>query len=103
MLETHGEKVAEHVASFEARQVDAIKGLVQYEDIDCDFEETRIVDVCLYDKGRKKIKADLKKVVDAGISTAKDILYHEDRAAEEVRKNNSEQLAPDTCPTKCRY
>ncbi|KAJ4346323.1 uncharacterized protein N0V89_010252 [Didymosphaeria variabile] len=84
VLQTHGKKVAEHVASFEARQVDAIRDLVSCEDVDCDFEETTVMDVCLYDKGREKIKADLERAVDADISTASNIGYYEDREAEEV-------------------
>lgn len=40
VLDKYGKDVAEHVASFEARQVDAIKDLVQREQVDCDFEET---------------------------------------------------------------
>lgn len=91
MLSTHGKEVAEHVASFEARQIGAIKALVKREDVDCDFEETRVVDVCLYKKGKEKIKADLERVVDADISTARDIGYSEDREAEQVCHTRSIQ------------
>jgi glycine/D-amino acid oxidase-like deaminating enzyme len=84
LLETHGIQVAEHVASFEARQVDAIRELVAREQIDCDFEETRVVDVCLYPEGRHKMKASIDKTVEAGISTAKTIKYFPGRQAEEV-------------------
>lgn len=85
VLETHGKAVAEHVASFEARQVDAIKDLVQHEDADCDFEETKVVDVCFYNAGRDKIKADLVRVAKAGISTAKEVEYSSGSEAERVR------------------
>jgi hypothetical protein len=84
VLETHGKEIAEHVASFETRQVDAIKDLVQREKIDCDFEETKVTDVCLYNGGRDKIKADIAKLVEADISTAKGIKYSSDSEAEKV-------------------
>jgi glycine/D-amino acid oxidase-like deaminating enzyme len=84
LLKTHGKAVAEHVASFETRQINAIKELVAREHIECDFEETRVVDVCLYPEGRDKIKADLDQITRAGISTAKTIRYVSGRHAEEV-------------------
>ncbi|KAH6639904.1 FAD dependent oxidoreductase [Boeremia exigua] len=84
ILETHGKAVAEHVASFEARQVVAIKDLVQREGIDCDFEETTVADVCFYNGGRDKIKADLARVAKAGISTAKEVEYSSGIEAEKV-------------------
>lgn len=84
MLETHGKAVAEHVATFEARQVDVIKELVQRENCDCDFEETRVTDVCFYKAGCEKIKADLAKIAKANISTAKGIEFTLGSEAEEV-------------------
>ncbi|KAF9695241.1 hypothetical protein EKO04_007212 [Ascochyta lentis] len=84
VLETHGKAVAEHVASFEAHQVEAIRDLVKREGIDCDFEETKVADVCFYNAGRDKIKADLAKVAKAGISTAQEIEYSEGSEAERV-------------------
>ncbi|KAF2028094.1 FAD dependent oxidoreductase [Setomelanomma holmii] len=84
LLETHGKAVAEQVASFEARQVDSIKELVAREHIDCDFEETRVVDVCLYPECRNKMGAKIEKIAEAGISTAKMIKYVSGVQAEEV-------------------
>ncbi|KAH6861523.1 hypothetical protein AA0118_g6596 [Alternaria tenuissima] len=84
VLETHGKAVAEHVATFEARQVDAIKELVRREHCDCDFEETRVTDVCFYEAGRDKIRADIAKIAKADISTAKGIKFTSGSEAEEV-------------------
>ena len=42
ILKTHGPAVAEHVASFEARQVEEVKAFLEREGIECDFEETRV-------------------------------------------------------------
>jgi glycine/D-amino acid oxidase-like deaminating enzyme len=84
VLETHGKEVAEHVATFEARQVGAIKSLVAQENIDCDFEETRVKDICLYPEGRDEMKRMIDKITKAGISTAKDISYVAGTQAEEA-------------------
>lgn len=84
MLKTHGKAVAEHVASFEARQVDEIEKLVQRLGIVCDFEKTRITDVCLYDSGRDKINSDLDRLAKADMSTVHSIQYHAGGEAEKV-------------------
>ncbi|KAF2716175.1 FAD dependent oxidoreductase [Polychaeton citri CBS 116435] len=82
VLKTHGKAAAEHVASFEARQVSEIRDLVQREEVDCDFEEVRVTDVCLYSAGRDKIKGDLVSLAEANISTAEKIKYQSDTEAE---------------------
>ncbi|KAH3974967.1 hypothetical protein HBH70_089000 [Parastagonospora nodorum] len=84
VLDTHGKEVAEHVASFEARQVGAIRELVARENIECDFEETRVVDVCLYSQGQHRMKAAIDKTTRAGISTAKTVNYTSGAKAEEI-------------------
>jgi hypothetical protein len=86
VLETHGPEVAEHVASFETRQIDAIRDLVQQEDIDCDFEEGQVTDVCLYKEGREQMKTSLARISKANVSTAKGIRFSPDGEAEMVRK-----------------
>lgn len=84
VLDTHGQEVAEHVASFEARQIGAIRELVAREKIECDFEETRVVDVCLYRQGQHQMKAAIDKITRAGISTAKTVKYTSGADAEEI-------------------
>lgn len=84
MLDSHGPVVAEHVASFEQRQVDAIRDLVKREQIDCDYEDTKVMDVCMYPQGRDKMKANIEKITQAGISTAKTIKFFTGKEAEEV-------------------
>lgn len=84
VLDTHGKEVAEHVASFEARQISAIRQLVARENIECDFEETRVVDVCLYPQGQHRMKAAIDKITRAGISTAKPVKYTSGAKAEEI-------------------
>ena len=85
VLDTHGQAAAEHVASFEQRQVDAVKELVERENIDCDFEETRVIDVCTYPEGRDKMRATIDKITKANVSTAKMISFFAGKEAEEVR------------------
>lgn len=72
------------MASFEARQVEEIKHFVEREGIDCDFEETRVVDVCFYDAGRDKIKSDLASLAKADISTAREVRYYSGDESEKV-------------------
>ncbi|KAK7923795.1 FAD dependent oxidoreductase, partial [Apiospora marii] len=73
VLETHGPEVAEHVASFEARQVQEVQDLIQSRGIDCDFEETWVSDVCFDEAGSRNTGLALSKAVAAGISTAQTI------------------------------
>lgn len=72
------------MASFEARQVKEVKDYVEREGIDCDFEETRVFDVCLHKAGRDKAEADLAAITDADISTARDMGVFLDKKAEDV-------------------
>ena len=72
------------MASFEARQVREVKDYVEREGIDCDFEETRVLDVCLHEAGREKAEADLAALTDAGISTVREVGYYSHTKAEEV-------------------
>jgi hypothetical protein len=83
-LKTHGKAVAEHVASFEARQVKEVKDFVEREGIDCDFEETKVVDVCFYEAGRDKVKSDLARLAEADISTVRDVEFYSGAESEEV-------------------
>lgn len=72
------------MASFEARQVQEIKAFVEREGIDCDFEETRVCDVWVHEAGRAKVKADLASLVEANISTAREVKYYSGKDSEEV-------------------
>ncbi|EME47906.1 hypothetical protein DOTSEDRAFT_167338 [Dothistroma septosporum NZE10] len=83
-LEKHGKEAAEEVASFEARQVKEVQKLVEEENIDCDFVVTRAIDVCLYEAAKRDLKSGLDKLKQAGISTASEVLYSDERSAEGV-------------------
>ena len=72
------------MASFEALQVKEVKDYVEREGIDCDFEETRVFDVCLHEAGRNKAKTDLAALEDAEISTFRELGSFFDADAEEV-------------------
>jgi len=94
VLENHRKEFAEHVSSFEACHIDAIKDMVVREGIDCDFETTKVHDVYFYDAGRNQTKATLARLVNAGISTAKDVRYRSGTEAEEVRRLTSGDYGP---------
>ncbi|KAF3010072.1 hypothetical protein E8E13_011585 [Curvularia kusanoi] len=84
MIDSHGRAVAEHVASFEARHIDAIEDLVSREHIDCDFERAKAIDVCLYDAGQVQMKAIVDKLIQADLPSAKEVQLHLGPEAEEV-------------------
>jgi hypothetical protein len=84
-LKLYGREVAEEAASFEARQIQAIKDLVEKENIDCDFVLTRATDVCMYEDAHQKLKSGLDALREANISTAKDVFYSDGKSAEGVR------------------
>lgn len=73
------------MASFEARQVKEVQEFVERKGIECDFEGTEVFDVCFYEAGREKVKSDLASLIDADISTARNIGYHFNTDAEKVR------------------
>jgi hypothetical protein len=78
------------VASFEARQVKEVKDFVERESIDCDFEETKVVDVCFYEAGRDKVKSDLAHLAKADISTVREVEFYSGAESEKV-------CAPSLC------
>ena len=61
-----------------------MKDYVEREGIDCDFEETRVFDVCLHTAGRDKAEADLAALEDADIPTIREVGSFFDADAEEV-------------------
>lgn len=61
-----------------------MKDFVEREGIACDFEETRVFDVCLHEAGREKVEADLASLVDADISTVREVEYFPAGSAEDV-------------------
>ncbi|KAK7428883.1 hypothetical protein QQZ08_004653 [Neonectria magnoliae] len=54
---THGIEVAAECATFEARNLSAVKKTIEDEDIDCDFVLTRAVDVSMADSVCDKMKS----------------------------------------------
>lgn len=61
-----------------------MKDYVELEGIDCDFEETRVFDVCLHNAGRDKARSDLASIAQANITTMREIEGHFGDDAEEV-------------------
>ena len=84
VLDSYGPAVAGHGASWEQRQGDAIRDVGKREQIDCDYEDTKVMDICKHPQGRDKMKANIDKITKAGISTAKTIKFFAGKEAEEV-------------------
>ncbi|GAM82373.1 hypothetical protein ANO11243_003520 [Dothideomycetidae sp. 11243] len=80
----YGAAQAAQLAEFEASQVYAVKHLVEYEQLDCDFHLTRAVDVYLNrDHADQTIKA-YKQLSQAGVVDMKDVALTEGKDAERV-------------------
>ena len=62
-----------------------MQNFVEREGIACDFEETKVFDICLHEAGREKVEADLASLVDADISTVREVGYFPGGSAEDVR------------------
>lgn len=54
---THGVEIASECATFEARNLSAVKKTIEDESIDCDFVLTRAVDVMMSDSVCNKMKS----------------------------------------------
>ena len=75
-------KTAEDIATFEADQLWAIKGLIEKENIDCDFNLTRAYDIFLDAQHAEKCKKEFDQAVAEGFPTVKDVGYLPGPAAE---------------------
>ena len=79
-----GVEAATEAAAFEAEHVDAIKELVEQENIDCDFVVTRAVDVQFKESIRDKLKTGYDRLVESGVSATKGVSFSVDGKAEAV-------------------
>lgn len=84
LIEEFGVEAAAEAVAFEAEHVDAIKELVEKENIDCDFIVTRAVDVQFTESTRDKLKAGYDRLVESGVATAKGVFFTSGEKAEAV-------------------
>lgn len=76
--------MAAEVAAFEADHVDALKELIESEDIDCDFVVTRTIDVHFNSRHCAELKAGYDKLLRAKVPATQKAFYVDERAAEGV-------------------
>ncbi|KAH9908420.1 FAD dependent oxidoreductase [Xylariomycetidae sp. FL2044] len=82
LARTHGADAASEVAAFEARHLDAVKRLVEEEDIDCDFVLTRCVDALMNEPIYERIKAGVQMLRSHDVPVMRDVFFAEGEQAE---------------------
>jgi glycine/D-amino acid oxidase-like deaminating enzyme len=80
----YGAVEAAEFAKFEAKNVLAVKALVEKEEIDCDFQLTRSVDVYLDSTHAEAVEESYRELVKQGIAELGDVMFWKGRGAEEV-------------------
>ena len=83
-IKRFGVKAAVEVADFEAKQVLAVKELVERENIDCDFTLTRACDVILHEELARETEAAHTQLVKSGVANVRDVHYTPRKYAERV-------------------
>lgn len=84
LAEDYGVDAAAEVADFETKHVQAVKELVDTENIDCDYTVTNAVDVQLDAEHYEKLKAGFEKLLADGCSPTKQARYVGPDQAESV-------------------
>ena len=79
-----GIDAAAELATFEAANVYAVKDLVESENLDCDFQLTRSLDVYLDEKHAKETEAAYRKLVEAGVADLHDTAFIGEKDAQRV-------------------
>ncbi|KAK2008863.1 FAD dependent oxidoreductase [Colletotrichum eremochloae] len=84
LVATHGIEAATEVAEFEAKNLPAVKQVVEAEGIDCDFVLTRAVDALMSDAIHKRMKTGVDMLRKNGVSVIDDVYYAEGAEAEQL-------------------
>lgn len=84
-IEKYGYEAAAEISKFEIAHLQAIRDLVQKEQIDCDLTLTRSYDVFLDEEYAKTSKEAYDKMISSGITSIKDAHYTPATQAELVR------------------
>ena len=79
-----GATAAAEVAAFEAANVYAVKDLVEREDLDCDFQLTRSLDVYLDLQHAKDTEEAWRKLKSEGVADLRDVAFVSGKDAERV-------------------
>lgn len=88
----YGDAAAAEVADFEASHVDALKALIEKEDIECDFVVTRAIDVQLDTEHCQRLKSGYDRLLGAGVAATKNAFFIPEETAEGVSNAASEEI-----------
>ncbi len=83
-IEKYGYEAAAEISRFEIAHLEAIRDLVEEEQIDCDLTLTRTFDVFLDEEYAKTSKEAYDNMIRSGITTIKDAHYAPAKQAELV-------------------
>lgn len=86
-IERHGIEAGAEVARFELAHMNAIKDVVAKENIDCDLNITRNMNVYLDEEGAVEAKKTFDALVAKGLSFVDDIHYTSEKNAEGVHSS----------------
>lgn len=89
--ETHNANAAAELSRFESSQVLVIKEVVPKENVDCDFQLTRAVDVSLDQAHVDKAEIAFNKLVDNGAESVAAVNYTGKKSAEQVPVSISQE------------
>jgi hypothetical protein len=92
-----GAAAAAELAVFEAASVYAVKQLVETEDLDCDFQLTRSLDVYLDAKHAKETEAAWRKLKSDGVAFMSDVAFIPENDAERVSLLSSCAVGVEMC------
>lgn len=81
---SHGIEVAAEFAEFEAKNLSAVKDLIEAQNIECDFVLTRALDVLMTDGICQAIKSKADNLRKDGLSVMRDVQFVEGLQAEQV-------------------
>ncbi|OHW89908.1 FAD dependent oxidoreductase [Colletotrichum incanum] len=84
LVSTHGIEAATECAEFEARNLPAVKSVIEAEGIDCDFVLTRAVDALMSDAICHRMKSGVDMLRKNGVSVMKDVYYADGAEAEQL-------------------
>jgi hypothetical protein len=86
LIATHGIEAATECAEFEAKNLPAVKKVIEKEDIDCDFVFTRAVDALMSDTICDRMKSAVDLLRKNGVSVMQDVYFARGTEAEQVRR-----------------
>lgn len=78
--------LGEELAKFEIQHLQALKEIIESQNIKCEFELKKTCDVWINEEEANLAKTNYEKMMQNGFSYMEDVQYFEGREAEEVRQ-----------------